>query len=100
MGRLWLLVRFFLFVRCTYTYTCAACNVALRISFQLKTLLHTAQGYALCLSICILIHTTLTLHTFPLQIFVESTIIVHAFCFIYTLTVKVNVMISVSLYLH
>ena len=50
MGRLGLVVRFFLLVRCTYACTCAVCNKALRISLKLKVLLHAAQVYALSLS--------------------------------------------------
>ena len=50
MGRLELLVRFLLFVRCTYTYTCEVCNKALGISLQLKALLHTPQVYAISMS--------------------------------------------------
>jgi hypothetical protein len=50
MAKLWLLVRFFLFVRCTYTYTCEVCKKALRITLQLKALLHTPQVYALFVS--------------------------------------------------
>jgi hypothetical protein len=47
MGRLGLLVRFSSFVRCIYTYTCAVCNKALRITLQLNALLHTARVYPL-----------------------------------------------------
>jgi energy-coupling factor transporter transmembrane protein EcfT len=74
-----LLVRFLLFVRWTYTYTCAVCNMALGISFQPNALLHTAWVYALSLSQhthwCFQIYITLILHKFPLQIFTDSTII-------------------------
>ena len=79
-----LLVRFFLFVRCTYTYTCEVCNKALRISLQLKALLHTPWVYALYLSQhthwCILIHTILTLQTFPLQIWTCFLLQIHFNC--------------------
>jgi hypothetical protein len=71
MGRLGLLVRFFLFLRCTYTCTCAVCNKGLRISLTLKALLLPAQVYALSLS-----HWWVLIHTnFLLQIFAVSTII-------------------------
>jgi hypothetical protein len=50
MGSLGLLVRFFLFVRCTYTYTCGFCNETMGISLQLMAPLHTPKVYALSLS--------------------------------------------------
>jgi hypothetical protein len=74
---------FFSFVRCTYTYTCDVCNKTLR-TLQLNALLHTpwVSGLALChhhTHWCSPIHPTLTLQTFPLQIFVVSTILYTCF---------------------
>jgi hypothetical protein len=62
-----LLVRFFSFVRCTYTYTCDVCKKTLR-TLQLNALLHTPWVYAIALCHhhmywCSPIHTTLTLQT-------------------------------------
>jgi len=64
MGKLGLLVRFFLFVRCTYTYTCEVCNKVLGISMQTNAPVTPPHVYALSSQnthLLILIHTTLRL---------------------------------------
>jgi hypothetical protein len=57
MGRLGMLVSFSLFVRCSSTYTWGVCNEALKITLQLKALLHTAQLYSLSVSTYTMMHS-------------------------------------------
>jgi hypothetical protein len=106
-GRLELLVKFFSFGRCIYTYTCDVCKRSLRITLQLNALLHTPWVYAL--SLChhhihwySPIHTTLTLQTFPLRIFTVNTIFCTCFWFQghFTCLGKLFTWLICSLYLH